>query len=579
MVAAAIGPSDRVATYGVPEGEFATGSPLGGPKVCLAIKATGAVEKLFSVDLGEDLFGTLLVDYCDEDTGARLRAQAGTFTLHPEHPEHVFTFDNGIEVAEDVFVLSSRPVGADQTDPPAAYYTVRVRNGGEGGRRLATYAYCQLGGPTPQAASDRTMAAAYHDPIGALLAWDRAHAGLVRVFGCSLRPTSFETTDDEGVAEAERYRGDLSGQTAAGGVNPLGVLHHRHEIEPGGEVSYSYLLSFSGNGQTEALATYRASPAAADALLATCRHYHNVLSQAVLLSPNPQVNHGVLWAKANMLRVQSQTPLGWTFTNNPTHSSKAVGRDAAWFAMGGDYLVPRFSRETLLGFVRRQEPSGMIIEDYDFRRGETADDGLNINDNTPLLILALWHHYCATGDRDFLRDIYPAMARAARYIISQENQHGLVWCTATGTGGKGVIGWRNVVQGYRLSGGTIEVNAECHGALKAAAHMAALLGNGEEGRAFESAATALRTAINRHLFNPENGLYYRNIDIDGRPRSEVTSDLVFPLLFGVATADTATRIVQRLSAADFWTSVGIRTAPRTAVSYSAEHGSGLLGGV
>jgi len=88
---------------------------------------------------------------------------------------------------------------------------------------------------------------------------------------------------------------------------------------------------------------------------------------------------------------------------------------------------------SLLAYVRLQEKSGLIVEYYDIRTGKTEDYGLNINDNTPLLILALWHHYNATGDEDFLREVYPAAAKAARYILSQRNAQGLVWCPATGT--------------------------------------------------------------------------------------------------------------------------------------------------
>ncbi len=37
----------------------------------------------------------------------------------------------------------------------------------------------------------------------------------------------------------------------------------------------------------------------------------------------------------------------------------------------------------------------------------------------------------------------------------------------------------------------------------------------------------------------DNGLYYLNIDVDGRARSDVTADLVFPVIFGVADEETA----------------------------------------
>jgi hypothetical protein len=221
----------------------------------------------------------------------------------------------------------------------------------------------------------------------------------------------------------------------------------------------------------------------------------------------------------------------------------------------------------------------MIVEYYDIRTGKTEDYGLNINDNTPLLIMALWHHYNATGDEDFLREVYPAAVKAARYILSQRNEQGLVWCTATGTSDWGIVGWRNVIENYRLSGATTEINSECYAALQTVAHMARTLGQHEESREFSDEAGALRKAINTHLYNPDNGLYYLNIDLDGNPRTDITSDLVFPVMFGVADDHTAATIIGRLSNQDFWTEAGIRTSPRDAPNYTPSGGWGLLGGV
>ncbi len=325
--------------------------------------------------------------------------------------------------------------------------------------------------------------------------------------------------------------------------------------------------------------TYRACPDVDEARERTKAYYHDVLSRSVVLTPDPQVNRGVLWAKANMLRVECKAPTGWCFTNDPSRSNNSVARDTAWFAFGADYVTPEFARASLLEYVRLQEKSGMIVEYYDIRNGETADYGLNINDNTPLLILALWHHYNTTGDIDFLREIYPAAAKAARYILSQRNEQGLVWCTATGTADWGIVGWRNVIKNYRLSGATTEVNSECFAALQTASHMARVLEQHEDSAAFAREAEALKEAINTHLYNPANGLYYLNIDIDGNPRSDVTSDLVFPVMFGVAPDDVSAHIIARLSKHDFWTQAGIRTAPRDAPTYSPDHGWGLLGGV
>ena len=59
----------------------------------------------------------------------------------------------------------------------------------------------------------------------------------------------------------------------------------------------------------------------------------------------------------------------------------------------------------------------------------------------------------------------------------------------------------------------------------------------------------------------------------------MTSDLVFPVMFGVADDETAARIIGRLSVPAFWTSAGIRTLPRNDINYGPTHGYGLLGGV
>jgi len=573
--ATTIGQSGRSAIYTVPDDEMATGSTLGGPKVCAVIKATGAIEKVYSSDLGEVLFGTLVLRHFDERTGIHLsQARPGTFTIHPEHQEHEFSLSNGVIVLETVFVLSGLPQHDGAVDPPAVYYQVRLRNESDEACALSTYAFCDLRGHT---AHDVTTV--YDKKLHALIAWNAGDPTAARIFGCSDEPVGWETTLDYAMAVAGEQPRPLSGEVGAS-TEPLGVLHLSHTLQPGDSATFWYLLSFSPEeGQRGAARVYRTCPSAGEALARTMAHYHEVLGRSVVLTPNPQVNRGVLWAKANMLRIETKAPTGWCFTNDPTRSNNSVGRDTAWFGFGADYLTPEFSRAALLAYVRLQEKSGKVVEYYDIRTGKTADYNLNINDNTPLLILALWHHYNATGDQDFLREVYPAAARAARYILSQRNQQGLVWCTATGTSDWGIVGWRNVIPNYQLSGATTEINAECYAALTTTAQMARTLDKHDESAQFAQSADALKEAINTHLLNPANGLYYLHIDLNGQPRSDVTSDLVFPVIFGVASEQTAARIIGRLSVHDFWTEAGMRTSPRDAPNYTPDGGWGLLGGV
>ena len=569
------GTGERIAEYTVPDGQMATGSTLGGPKMCLTIKATGAIEKIYSVDAGQVLLGAVVLHHWDERTGIQLAPLPGTFVIHPAHQEHIFTLSNGIDVRENIFVLSGAPDG-DSVDPPAAYYTVRLHNGSAEAATIDTYAFCQLRGHM-----EHDVATVYDAKTRTFAAWNRKNDSKhVRVFGISKKPASFETTTDHAKAVSERSPGTLSGKVdRSSGGDPLGVFHLRHTLQRGASVEFSYTLSFSIKGRKDAERTYASCPPAAKAMARTSAYYHEILGRSVVVTPDVVVNRGVLWAKANMLRIQLHPPTGWSFVNDPTRSNNSVGRDTAWFGYGADYITPNFVRDSLLAYVERQEPSGMIVEYYDIRNGKTADYGLNINDNTPLLVLALWHHYNATGDDAFLRRIYPAALKAARYVLSQRDARGLVWCTSTGTSDWGIVGWRNVIENYRLSGATTELNSECYAALQTVSNMARVLQEHDDSAEMAREAAALRDAINAHLYNPNNSLYYLNIDVDGLARSDITCDLVFPVIFGVADDDTSARIVSRLSSDDFWTDAGLRTVPRDAPGYGPTHGYGLLGGV
>ena len=572
-----IGPSQRVGLYVLSDTELAIGSTLGGPKAACIIKATGAIQQVYSVDIGQTLFGTVLLRHYDAGTGMHLsQDQPGTFIIHPEHQEHKFGLPPGISVHETVFVLSGEPEKNGATDPPAVYLAVEMGNDSADTARIVTYAYVDLRGNT-----GHDVVAEYDTKLGAMAAWNTGQPDWVRIVGCSDKPDSYETTLDYGKAVSNTDPGVLSGKTDAP-TDPLGVFQHTRTIKPGQMVRFYYLLSF-GLGHAEAEKNYQACPTADKALEKTRAHYGKALSNAVLLTPNPQVNRGVLWAKANMMRTLVKAQTGWCFVNDPTRSNNSVGRDTSWFAYGGDYLNPAFVRESLLAYVGNQEDNGKVVEYYDIRNGKTADYNLNVNDNTPLLVLALWHHYNTTGDLGFLQQIYPAAVKAVRYLLSQRNDQGLVWCNATGTSDWGIVGWRNVIANYRLSGATTEVNSECYAALLTVSHMARVLDKHNESGAFSLSADALKTAINTHLKNPENGLYYMNIDVDGFPRSNVTSDLVFPVMFGVADDETSAQIISRLSDADFWTAAGIRTTPRDAPDYDPDGKNdgpyGLMGGV
>lgn len=556
---------------------MSAGSTLGGPKATMWIKPTGAIEKFWSIEAGTVMFGTLVLHHWDERTGIPLAPLQGQFIVHPDHQEHLFELANGITVHEDLFVLSGMPEGDDyhQVDPPAAYYTVELTNDSHEERHVGTFASVQLRG-----SFGGEVRVQYSEKKNAFIVGTSEDERLVRIAACSVKPTSYEVTLDTAKANAQQFPGKLSDccfDTNAADVT--GVFHLSHRLRPGQTARFYFALTFSLEGEDAANRLFDALPGAENALERTRAHYDAVLDSAIVMTPDPEVNRGVLWAKANMLRVELLSPQGWAFTNDPTRSNNSVGRDTAWFAFGSDYITPHFSRESLLWYADHLQPDGMAVEYFDIRTGQSSTDGLNINDDTPLLILGFWHHYNTTGDSEFLEYVYPKAARMAEYILSQRNEQGLVWCTASGTNVWGICGWRNVIDDYRLSGATTEVNSECYAALKTVCMMAEELGRLDEAKHYDGAAETLREAINEHLLDKSRGLYYLNIDLDGTRRTDVTSDLVFPVMFGVADHETSARIISRLSVPEFWSEAGIHTVPRTSIMYGPTHGFGLLGGI
>lgn len=568
--------------YQVSDTDVQMGSSFGNATCWLDTLGTGAVEQLFSVDICQTVVCAVALRYSKEghpvgmpglsDTGRPVRTlleqqEAGHFRLHPDSQQHHFDLPLSLAVEETVFV----PKTGDTAERPAVYLRSLVTNRDDHPQQLRVSAFADLRGLTPPDLETR-----FDPDLNALIAWNAGHPDWVRVFGAT-QPlvVSGATHDRSAVSEPAQLAPSAPPAESKGDL--IGALHVDLDLPGGDTREVTFIVAFSQQGQEAAIASYRMADPAAE-LRATQQHLRDMLSSAHVATPDPVINDGMYWAKVNMLRVISDYPLGPAFTNSPGNSDSVVVRDSCWFILGCDYLLPSFCRALLDQIAARQEPNGMIVEYWNVLTGETEDYGLSMNDNTPLFLIALDHHWRISGDRAWLEGMYERAARAARYIVSQEDDRGLVFVKADGLGPRGIAGWRNIIPNYQINGAVTEVNAECVAALRAMAGMASFLGRSEADE-FRREADQLKDAMNRHLLNPENGLYYLNIDMTGQVHTDVTVDQVFPVMFDVAPEDVAYRIINRLTAPDFSNEAGIRTVPRTSLRYHPYRDDGLLGGI
>ena len=343
-----------------------------------------------------------------------------------------------------------------------------------------------------------------------------------------------------------------------------------------------FILVISNRGVDDAVVRYRESAAEEPraVLTLTEQQFGRVLNMSDILTPDPVITRAIRWAKINTLREQRAYPIGNCFTNDPPQDILVV-RDIAWFSVGSDYMTPDFSRGAM-ELVRDYgvEPGGeiteyiMACEDPPFK----SNYNLNINDDTPLFIFAVHHHYALTADEEFLRGMWPTVRGAADWIL-QQKRAGLIWCTSEEANVWGIVSWRNIIPEYQISGAVTEINAECYMALRLAGRCAEMVGEFEESERFLREALELKENINKQLVSEQTGLYLLNIDYGGKKHHNVTGDLVFPVMFGIADEEMRERILDRLYAEDSWTPFGVRTVPKNEPEYDPEYGVRLIGGI
>lgn len=578
--------------YLLADDRVAAGASLGNTSVWVNIKSTGAIERVFATELGACLFGSIQIQYAG--TGGEIvrhadrskptesepgfvplrQEEPGEFELAPAFQRHRFSVAGSLEVTETTF-LPLGPIDSERGDPPLLYQMVDVHNAGRYPSSLRVTAFARLRGDT-----QADIEAVYDESVDALIAHNESQKEYVRVFGCTARGFRYESSSDFGRSYDPSIARTLSGLTADTG-DILGCLQVDLKLEPDQSTHFAFITGVFGSRE-QAARGYLDRQEPETALRETEAYLRDVLRISEVYTPDDQLNLGAIWCKVNMRRVMVRYPSGLAFTNDPGNSSNVVGRDAAWFSYGCDHFMPKFSRSLLDKFAALQYDSGKLPEYYNAVTQECSDYGLNINDDTPLFVMGVNHHFRSTGDVDWLRKMIPVVERAADYIVSQMDDRDLVMCTAKDARGGvfSIASWRNIIPNYSINGAVTEINSLCAAALRSAMHLLEDLDETRPpGVRFRDAFERLKAAMEKHLRNPENGLYYLNIDVDGVKHSDVTGDELFPVMCRVCDDETGYRIISRLNSPDFWTAAGLRTISRDDPLYEPTIFTGLLGGV
>jgi hypothetical protein len=569
--------------YVLDEAETPFGLTLGNFKTFATCTPKGGVRGLWDADSDQIIFGAHQIAYrVDDREPTRFPHQiVRSFTFLPYGQISEFSLGEALYATEAFYV----PHGPRHDRDVAFVVDLTLHNAGRVPRTVTVFPWALLVGQRFYGEAEKEVRASV---AGRHILIANEETRAARWWGGSREPTCVVVSLREQVLLHAMRDGRLSDCEHLDEVTPglaevvssriFGALEYHIEVAPGAREALRLVVAFDRRGEEFARRIFDQLLADPRALHETQRFYAGALADARFMTPSPMISRGVVWAKANMLRVVKEYPLGWGATNSPP-SDILVSRDTSWFVHGFDYFMPKFSRDALEMFNRFVEDSGQIVEYVRGVSGFRTSYELNINDDTPLHLIAILHHYNATLDDEWVASVLPIITRVADYLLSQRDANGLVFCNAKGVDMYGISSWRNIIPYYTLDGAVTEINAEAVFALEAAAMLCAVCGDHDHWNTYAAAARTLREKMLAHLFNADTGAFVLNYDRNQNYQDNFTADEIFPVLFEVAAPEQRRAILRRLLETDFVTPVGLRTISTADSWYFPSHGFGLLGGI
>lgn len=572
--------------YVLSEEQTPYGLLLGNLKSYAQSTAKGGVRGLWDADTDRIIFGTHQIAYRLRDGRQTLFPHqiAREFTFLPYAQLSEFTLENRVHVTEAFYV----PHGAAYERAVTFVVDVTLYNPTASEVEVSVFPWALLVGQRFYGEPEHQVYAHIED--GIICSRNRETGG-ERWWGGSRVPAAVNLSLREQVLLEHMKRGELVPEIQDqkfSEVTPeaaelvsrriFGAFEYRIAVAPGAREPLRLAVVYHSGGVERSRPVLETLLHDPKVLHDTQHYYAQRLADARFLTPSPVISRGVAWAKANMLRIVKAYPQGWGATNSPP-SDILVSRDTSWFVHAYDYFWPQFSRDALELFNKFVEDNGLMIEYVRGVNGFKTTYDLNINDDTPLHLIAMLHHYNATLDDAWVRDHYELVVRMADYLLSQRDAFGLVFCKAAGVDMYGISSWRNIIPYYTLDGAVTEINVESIFALEAAAMLCAVVDDHANWERYEQEAHHLREAVLSQLFNADTGAFVLNYDQDRNYQDNFTADEVFPVLFGVGTPHERHAILERLLEADFVTPVGLRTISTADSWYFPSYGYGLLGGV
>ncbi|RFM28252.1 amylo-alpha-1,6-glucosidase [Deminuibacter soli] len=302
-----------------------------------------------------------------------------------------------------------------------------------------------------------------------------------------------------------------------------------------------------------------------------------------ITTSNEQFNHWLTRSKSDLLSLLSQTTYGmYPYAGVPWYNT-AFGRDGIITAMETLWAAPEISRD-VLWFLANKQAGALIPEKdaepgkilHETRLGEMANTGeipfkeyYGTIDATPLFIMLAGMYYERTGDRNFIRLLWPHIKAALIWIndYGDIDGDGFVEYKNKAENGLANQGWKDSFDSVMYADGELaeapialcEVQGYVYAAKSYAAKLANMMGEPDLSVILFVEADQLKQRFNEQFWDEELQCYVLALDAQKRPCRVVSSNAGHCLFTRIAHTDKAAKLAKTLLHKNSFAGWGIRT--------------------
>ena len=304
-----------------------------------------------------------------------------------------------------------------------------------------------------------------------------------------------------------------------------------------------------------------------------------------LRTSNGQINAWVDRAVSDLHMMTTALPTGpYPYAGVPWLNTP-FGRDGIITALECLWLRPALARG-VLGFLASTQATRLIPEEdaepgkilHESRGGEMATlrevpfgRYYGSVDATPLFVLLAGAYYERTGDRDFIKTLWPNIEAALAWIDrhGDRDDDGFVEYQRQSSDGLLHQGWKDSDHAVFHADGSLaegpialcEVQGYVYAARRAAATIALMLGRAERAAELTRQAEALRNRFEAMFWCEDLSTYALALDGQKRPCRVRTSNAGQCLFTGIVHPERATRLARTLSGPDSFSGGGSALSP------------------